>query len=57
MASHRYEVIGPFEIAGAKTGETVTLDDENTNVAALVEAGHIRAVSKAAKEAVKDQAD
>ncbi len=54
MAAHRYEVIGPFEIAGAANGETVTLDDDELNIPALVEAGHIRPLSKAAKEAAKD---
>lgn len=57
MASHRYEVIGPRNINGAAPGETVTLDDDEFNIAALVEAGHVKPVSKAAKEAVKDAAE
>jgi hypothetical protein len=54
MANHRYEVIGPRKIAGAAPGDTVMLDDDEFNIAALVEAGHVRPVSKAAKEAAKD---
>lgn len=54
MANHRYEVIGPFEIAGAKPGESVTIDDDELNVAALIEAGHVKPLSKAAKDAAKD---
>lgn len=56
MGSHRYEVIGPLDIAGAKPGETVTLDDDETNVPAMVEAGLVKPVSKAAKDAAKADA-
>lgn len=54
MANHRYEVIGPFEIAGAAPGETVNIDDDELNVPALIEAGHIKPLSKAAKEAAQE---
>lgn len=56
MANHRYEVIGPHNINGAAPGETVNLDDDEFNIPALVEAGHVKPVSKAAKEAAKDDA-
>lgn len=57
MANHKYEVIGALPVHDVAPGGEVTLDDEVYNVAALTEAGAIRPVSKAAKEAVKDAKD
>lgn len=54
MANHKYEVIGVHPVGEVAPGGEVMLDDETTNIAALVEAGAIRPVSKAAKEAAKD---
>lgn len=54
MAVHKYEVIGPLDVGGKATGETVELDEEEINVAALVEANAIKPLSAAAKDAVKD---
>lgn len=56
MANHRYEVIGPFDIAGAKPGETVMIDDDELNVPALIEAGHVKPLSKAAKNVTEPDA-
>lgn len=39
-----YRVIGPFEINGKATGETVELDPEVINVQVLLDAGHIEEI-------------
>jgi len=42
MAIHKVKVIGPREVNGTRRGRTTTLDDEQVNVAALVDAGHVK---------------
>lgn len=41
-----YKVIGPFEIAGKPTGETVELDSNEVNIQALIDGGHIEEVER-----------
>ena len=52
MAIHKAKVIGPYEVAGARTGRTVELDDEQVNLAALIDAGHIELILEPAPEKV-----
>jgi hypothetical protein len=47
-----YRVTGPRPVAGVRRGGTVTLDDR-TNVAALIEAGHLTPVADAPAPAAK----
>ena len=52
MTSTRYRVSGPRPVAGVAPGGTLDLDeDTDLNVAALVEAGHLTAVTAARKPA------
>lgn len=41
MAVKKYLVVGFHEVNGVNTGGEVELDDETTNIRALVEGGHI----------------
>jgi hypothetical protein len=49
----QFKVTGPVAIEGVAPGETVTLDPTKTNVAALVEAGHVEPLNDAAKKAAE----
>lgn len=44
MATHKAKVIGPFEVCGVKPGQTVTLDDEQVNVEALVSSRNVELI-------------
>lgn len=46
MATEKYRVIGPFEVAGKSTGEIVELDPEEVHIPSLIEGGHIEALGK-----------
>lgn len=37
----RFHVVGPHAVDGVAPGRTVTLDPEQVNIEALIEAGHI----------------
>jgi hypothetical protein len=49
-----FKVVGPFEIAGKKRGETVRLDPQETNIQVLIDCGHIERI-KAAPVKAKDK--
>lgn len=49
-----YKVVGPFEIAGKATGETVELDANEVNIQALIDGGHIERVERVT-ETVSDE--
>jgi hypothetical protein len=53
MAKHNYRVLSDNFVEGNK-GTQVSLDDEELNIPALVEGGHIEPVGKTAKAAVAD---
>lgn len=44
----QYKVVGPFEIAGKKRGETVQLDPTEVNIQVLIDCGHIEPIGKPA---------
>jgi hypothetical protein len=45
-----YKVIGQFEVAGKRPGETVRLDPTEVNIQALIDGGHIEPIRKTPKE-------
>lgn len=62
MAVKKYLVIGFHEVNGAKTGDEVEIDDEKTNVAALIQGGHIMEMQEPPKPSrirgsMKDKGD
>jgi hypothetical protein len=50
MAKDKYRVIGDSVVAGKTKGEEVSLDDEQFNVEALIEGGHIKPVKTSPKQ-------
>lgn len=50
-----YKVVGPVEVGGVAPGKVVELDEQEVNVAALIEAGHIEPTrAKPSAEASKE---
>lgn len=50
----RVEVIGPLRVGGARKGEVIDLNPDEVNIPALIEAGHVRPVTRE-KKAKADQ--
>lgn len=53
MAKHSYRVLSDNCTLGEK-GKRVSVDDDEVNVSALVDGGHLEPVGKTAKEAVAE---
>lgn len=47
----KYRVVGPRTVAGVAPGGVLELDETRLNVAALVQAGHVRLVAEEPDEA------